>query len=85
MVEWNYLTTTIAINNFSLYTNSQSGRDIAIYDICDRVNAYVPCNNKEKILKTFKENAIKTKSIQEFKQTATQLLIEINTNWKESL
>jgi hypothetical protein len=85
MVEWNYLTTTIAINNFSLYTNSQSGRDIAIYDICDSVNAYVPCNNKEKILKTFKENAIKTKSIQEFKQTATQLLIEINTNWKESL
>ncbi|MDB4346972.1 hypothetical protein OAA30_00315 [bacterium] len=85
MVEWNYLTTTIAINNFSLYTNTQYGRDTAIYDICDRVNAYVPCNNKEKILKKFEENAKKTKSIQEFKEIATQLLIEINTNWKESL
>jgi len=85
MVEWNYLTTTIAINNFSLYTNTQYGRDTAIYDICDRVNAYVPCNNKEKILKKFEENAKKTKSIQEFKQIATQLLIEININWKESL
>tara|TARA_B100000401_G_C52614899_1_gene628517 strand:- start:217 stop:474 length:258 start_codon:yes stop_codon:yes gene_type:complete len=85
MVTWNYLTTTIAINNFSLYTISQSEREIAINDICDSVNAYVPCNNKEEILKTFQENAIKTKSSKEFKEIATQLLIEINTNWKELL
>lgn len=42
------------------------GRRIAINDICDRVNAYVPYNNK---------NANKTNSIEEFKTVANDLLL----------
>ena len=83
MVTWNYLTTSIAINNFARYTNTTEGRKIAINDICDRVNAYVPCNNKNEILKKFTEDANKTNSIEEFKEVAGDLLLIINCNWTD--
>lgn len=81
MVTWNYLTTSIAINNFARYTNTKEDRNIAINDICDRVVAYVPCNNKNEILKKFVEDANKTNSIEEFKTVASDLLFVINRNW----
>lgn len=81
MVTWNYLTTSMAINNFARYTNTEEGRRIATNDICDRVNAYVPCNNKTKILKKFVEDANKTNSIEQFKTVANDLLLVINRNW----
>mgnify|MGYP003974687903 CR=1 FL=1 len=81
MVSWNYLTTSIAINNFARYTNTEEGRKIAINDICDRVNTYVPCNNKTVILKKFTEDANETNSIEEFKKVASDLLLIINKNW----
>ena len=83
MVTWNYLTTSIAINNFARYTNTAEGRKIATNDICDRVNAYVPCNNKTEILKKFVEDANKTNSIEEFKAVAGDLLLVINNNWTD--
>lgn len=85
MVTWNYLTTSIAINNFARYTNTQEGRKLATNDICDRVNAYVPCNNKNEILKQFVEDANKTNSIEEFKILASDLLLVINRNWIDKI
>jgi len=85
MVTWNYLTTSIAINNFARYTNTQEGRKLATNDICARVNAYVPCNNKTEILKTFVEDANKTNSIEEFKILASDLLLVINRNWIDKI
>jgi len=85
MVTWNYLTTSIAINNFARYTNTEEDRKIAINDICDRVNAYVPCNNKTEILKKFAEDANKTNSIAEFKTVANDLLLVISSNWIDKI
>jgi len=83
MVKWNFLTTQTAINNFAIYTNTQIGRDIAIDDICDRVNAYVSCNNKTEILDKFKQNAKKTISCDEFKKIALNLILDIEYNFQK--
>jgi len=81
MVSWNYYTTTIAINNFASYTLTKEGRDISTNDICDRINAYIPCNNKEKIIKDFTEDANKTNSMEEYKVATNKLLTIIYDNW----
>ena len=81
MVSWNYYTTTIAINNFANYTLTKEGRDISTNDICDRINAYIPCNNKEIIIKNFIEDANKANSMEEYKESTNKLLTIIYDNW----
>ena len=69
------------INNFANYTLTKEGRDISTNDICDRINAYIPCNNKEIIIENFIEDANKTKSMEEYKESTKKLLSIIYDNW----
>lgn len=80
-MKWNYYTTTVALNNFAIYSNTPECRKKRIEEICDRIEAYIPCNNKEQIIKDFRDDTNNVQSSAEFKEKVNNLLDVIHKNY----
>lgn len=80
-MKWNFYTTNIALNNFAMYSNTPECRTKRIEEICDRIEAYIPCDNKEQIIEDFKKDVSNVNSSTEFKEKVTNLILVIKRNF----
>ena len=80
-MKWNFYTTNIALNNFAFYSKTPECREKRIEEICDRIEAYIPCDNKDKIIEDFKKDTSNVSSSEEFKEKVSNLICVIKDNF----
>tara|TARA_Y100000389_G_C17383222_1_gene475529 strand:+ start:614 stop:862 length:249 start_codon:yes stop_codon:yes gene_type:complete len=80
-MKWNFYTTNIALNNSAIYSKTPECRKKRVEEICDLIEAYIPCDNKEKIIQDFKQDVSNVNSSTEFKEKVSKLICVIKENF----